>query len=160
MTLVLFSLCSCAGGKDTAMSFEQEPPFTLGAAYYQDWVAGVQEGGSGTNVHITIEDIMEDVEILHIYFGNKKEKAQNTGQNIDQYIGYFKNKTRPDVIMDGDALKEAQNTAPEATPFKLGDGDAVLSYRHDSELKYVMLSQMERKPMIAYPGVNKNDEEH
>ncbi|MBL4663766.1 MAG: hypothetical protein JKY22_09505 [Flavobacteriaceae bacterium] len=160
LAVILFSLNSCAGGKGTGSLFEQEPPFTLGAVYYQDWVAGVREGGSGTNVHVMVESYIEDVKILDIYFRNKKERAQSTPQNIDQYIGYFKNKIRPDIVMDGDAVKEAQNVPPEAFPFKLAEDEAVLSYKQNNELKYIKLSNMEQKPMIAYPGVNTDNEEH
>ena len=156
-SVILFAFYSCAGGKDTGYSFEQEPPFTIGTVYYQDWVAGVREGGSGTNVHIAIDSYAEDVTILNIFFSKRKEKAQNSLQNIDQYIGYFKNEGRPDIVMSGDPVKEAQNTPPEAFPFQLKNDEAVLSYLHNSEVKYVKLAQMERKPMIAYPSA-KNDE--
>ena len=64
LSVVLFSLSSCAGGKETGFSFDQEPPFTLGVVYYQDWVAGVREGGSGTNVYITIESYDDEVVIM------------------------------------------------------------------------------------------------
>ncbi|MEM7085966.1 MAG: hypothetical protein AAF489_07280 [Bacteroidota bacterium] len=157
VSVVLITFCSCAGGKDTAYSFEQEFPFTLGTVYYQDWVAGVREGGSGTNVHITIDNFTADVVILNIFFSNKKEKAQNSPQHIDQYVGYFKKKGRPDIVMDGDPMKEAQNSPPEAFPFQLKHDEAVLSYLHNNEIKYIKISNMERKPMIAYPGA-KNDE--
>lgn len=156
-SVVLFAFYSCAGGKDAGYSFEQEPPFTLGTVYYQDWVAGVREGGSGTNVHINIDSYTEDVVILNIFFSNKKEKAQNSPQNLDQYVGYFKKKGRPDIVMDGDPIKEAQNTPPEAFPFQLKHNEAVLSYRHNNEVKYVKINNMERKPMIAYPSAKNDD---
>lgn len=154
---VLFTFYGCAGGKDTGYSFEQEPPFTLGTVYYQDWVAGIRKGGSGTNVHITVDSYTEEVVLLNIFFSNRKVKAQNSPQNVDQYIGYFKNEGRPDVIMDGDPVKETQNIPPEVFPFQLKKNEAVLSYLHNLEVKYFKISNMERKPMIAYPST-KNDE--
>ena len=157
VSVVLITFYSCAGGKDAGYSFEQEPPFTLGTVYYQDWVAGVREGGSGTNVHISIDSYTDDVVIKNIFFSNKIQKAQNSPQNVDQYVGYFKNKGRPDIVMDGDPLKEAQNIPPEAFPFQLKNNEAVLSFLHNNEVKYVKITNMERKPMIAYPSA-KNDE--
>ena len=154
LSLIVFSAANCAGGKDTGYSFDQDPPFTLGAVFYQDWVAGVREGGSGTNVYINIESYMEDVVIMDVYFRNKKEKAQNSPQYFDQYTGYFKNESRPDVIMDSDPVKESQNTPPEPFPFRLKDDEAVLSYLHKDEVKYLKISNMERKPMLAYPSTN------
>jgi len=154
LSVILFSLSSCAGGKETGFSFDQEPPFTLGDVYYQDWVAGVREGGSGTNVYITIDSYIDEVVIKDIYFRNKKLKAQNTPQNRDQYIGYLKNQPRPDIIMDIDPVKESQNIPPESFPFQLEEDEAVLSYLHNEEIKFLKISKMEQKPMIAYPGVN------
>jgi len=154
IALILFGLSACAGGKDAGFSFEQDPPFTLGDVFYQDWVAGVQGGGSGTHVHINIDAYADDVVILDIYFRNKKEKAQNSPQYIDQYVGYFTNKARPDVIMDVNPVKEAQNEPPEPFPFELDDNEAVMSYLYKEEIKYLRISDMERKPMIAYPSTN------
>ena len=154
LSVVLFSLSSCAGGKETGYNFDQEPPFTLGVVYYQDWVAGVREGGSGTNVYITIDRYADDVVIMDIYFRNKKLKAQNSPQNRDQYVGYFKNQSRPDIIMDIDPVKESQNIPPEPFPFQLEEDEVVLSYLHKDEVKFLKISKIEQRPMIAYPGVN------
>ncbi|NND62106.1 MAG: hypothetical protein HKN48_02810, partial [Flavobacteriaceae bacterium] len=56
LAFICFSITNCAGGKDgkdSAFSLEQEAPFTIQKAYFQKWVAGVQAGGSGTNVYLT-----------------------------------------------------------------------------------------------------------
>lgn len=156
--LILCSIYSCAGGKDAGHQFDPEPPFTLGEVFYQDWVAGVREGGSGTNVHITIDSYQDDVVIKEVFFRNKKVKAQNSPQYMDTYIGYFKNETRPDIIMDNDPVQESQNIPPEAFPFQLADDEAVLSYLHKDEVKFVKLSKMDRKPMLAYPSTKKGIE--
>ena len=73
LAIILFGLSGCAGGKETSYKFEQKPPFTLGEVFYQDWVAGVQGGGSGTHVHITIDSYTDDVVIMDIYFRNSKQ---------------------------------------------------------------------------------------
>lgn len=154
LSVILFGLSSCAGGKETGFSFDPEPPFTLGVVYYQDWVAGVKEAGSGTNVYVTIDGYVDDMVIMDIYFRNKKLKAQNSPQNRDQYIGYLKNGSRLDIIMDIDPVKESQNLPPEAFPFQLEEDEAVLSYLHNDEVKFLKISKIEQKPMIAYPDVN------
>jgi hypothetical protein len=154
LSVILFSLSSCAGGKETGFSFDQEPPLTLGDVYYQDWVAGVREGGSGTNIYITIDSYVDEVVIMDIYFRNKKLKAQNSHQNRDQYVGYLKNQPKHDIIMDIDPVKESQNIPPESFTFQLEEDEAILSYLHNEEVKFLKISKMEQKPMIAYPGVN------
>ncbi|MEM7185869.1 MAG: hypothetical protein AAF466_04350 [Bacteroidota bacterium] len=162
VALVLFGLTGCAGGKDAGYTFEQQPPFSLGKVYFQDWVAGVQGGGSGTNVYIHISSYTDAVEFKDIYFGNKKTKAQIAPQDVDLLVGNFTNKLRPDVIMDGEPVKEAQNTVPEVTPFQLESNEAILSYLYEDEVKYLLIQNLEKKPLLAYPGTgNKGiEEEH
>ncbi len=136
-------------------SFTAEPPFEVQNAYFQKWVAGVQAGGSGVNVYLTIENIAESVEIQHVYFRNNIERTRNSEQDPDQYIAYFKDRPKKDVIMDGEVIKEAQNTPPqEDFPFNLKDNEAVISFLHKDEVKYLKLSEIEEKPMIAYPQGN------
>ena len=151
---VLTMAASCAGGKADNSDFPiiQNPPFIFGDVYYQDWVAGVKEGGSGTNVHITFSSFVEDVVIMDLYFRNKVVKAQNSPQNRNQYVGYFKNDAIPDLIMDIDPVKEAQNTPVMPFPFNLKDDEAVVSYLHKGEVKYAKVSNMRRKEMLAYPS--------
>ncbi|NND63679.1 MAG: hypothetical protein HKN48_10875, partial [Flavobacteriaceae bacterium] len=116
----------------------------------------VQAGGSGTNVYLTIENIGEGIEIQHVYFRNYIQKAKNTEQNPDQFIAYFKDAPKRDVIMDGEVIKEAQNTPPQGLfPFKLKDNEAVISYLQKDEMKYFKISEIEEKPIIAYPESNK-----
>ena len=59
MPLVLLSFSNCGGAQNNKgkMTLEQNPPFKIAEAYYQNWVAGIKEGGSGTNVHITFSEI-------------------------------------------------------------------------------------------------------
>lgn len=154
LVVLVLGLGSCAGGRDQGSGFEQEPPFTLGAVYFQKWVAGVQNGGSGVNVYVEIESYLDDVMIEDIYFRNKKIKAQNSPQYRDLYVGYFKSEKRPDIIMHDDPVKETVNTPPEKIPFNLNDDEAVLSYLHKGEMKFIKLVEIEEKPMIAYPGMN------
>ncbi len=158
MSFVLFSFSNCGGSKADASKYSltQTPDFTLGEVYYQDWVSGIQEGGSGTNVYISFNNFTKDIVVKDIYFRKKILEAQ---QNGNQYIGYYKNEMERDIIMDGDPKKEAQNTPPKKFPFDLKDNEAVISYLQSGEMKYYKISGMEKKDMIAYPQTkpdNKN----
>jgi len=156
LSIILFSLSGCAGGKDSLYSFEQDPPFILGDVYFQKWIAGVQEGGSGTNVYIEIESYTEEAVIKEVYFRGEKQPLKNTPQSPDEYTGYFKKAPKRDIIMDGNPAKESQNTIPEAFPFKLKPNEAIISYFHKGEMKYLKITSMDEKPLIAYPSTNPN----
>ena len=100
---LLFLSCNSSKNSNTTYSISQNPPFTLVEVYSQKWMAGVKEGGSGTNIYITIKDMEPGTSINEIYFRNKSVQANNPSEN--QFIGYYKNK---DVIMDSDPNQEAK----------------------------------------------------
>lgn len=156
LSLVLFGITSCGGTRsDGAYPFEENPPFTLGTVAYQEWVAGAPGGGSGINVFIPVEEFRAEVKFREIYFRKQVVKVKSRPDNPDLFMGYFETKlNRPDVVMDGDHMKEAKNTPPKQFPFDLEDDEAVLSYEYGGEILYMMIYEMEQKPMLAYPMQN------
>jgi hypothetical protein len=155
---LLFSFSNCGGTQDPLeIQFQSTPPFTVAEASFQKWVAGVQEGGSGTNVYINITNVSEGVELRDLYFRNE-QAALNTSPNIrSQYVARFKKEGRS-VIMDIDPEKEAKNTPPEKIQFQLNNTEAVVSYSYQGKTAYFKISQLEEKEMLAYPSSNPNDE--
>ena len=154
VSFITLSVSNCGTAKTD--SFDANPPFEVGSAYVQDWVAGVQGGGSGTNFHITFLNIEEGVVFENGYFG-KRGTALLSSPNVRvQYIGYFKNDINTNVIMDGEAINEAANTPPLVSTFNLAEDEAVLSYTIGGKLKHYKISGVERKEPLAYPGINPN----
>jgi hypothetical protein len=147
-------ISSCAGGKEYLL--EQNPPFEVKASYFQKWVAGVEEGGSGTNVYITLENIKEEILVKEIYFGDRFLNAERNPQNMDSYSANFKNEGRQDVVMDGDIINESQNTPAVKSPFSLGNNEAIISYTVKDEMHYYKISNLKEKPMLAYPSSRPN----
>ncbi|MCW8981839.1 hypothetical protein [Altibacter sp.] len=149
-------LYSCKSTKKEASAYvlTQDPPFSILEAYSQPWTAGIPEGGSGIQLHITFETFTEDVVIQTFFFRNKKTNAQLSPQNRNKYVGYFTTMVRGDVIMDSDPLEEAKNSPPKAFPFDLKDDEAVIGYLRQGEVKYTLISEIEQKPMLAYPQSN------
>ena len=157
MTFLLVSFSNCGSSQQSkAISFEENPPFTISEIFSQDWVAGVQEGGSGTNVSITLNGLSNEVQIKEIYFRKKKVNATQRPNVKSAYMGYFKNDLVRDVIMDNDPVKESKNTPSAPFPFDLGQNEAVISYVMNGSTKYVRMSNILEKPMIAYPSTNPN----
>jgi hypothetical protein len=158
MILILFA--NCGGGKTEkeAHALVQEPPFKIMDAYYQDWVAGIPEGGSGTNIYISLGNFTEEVVIKEIYFRKMVSDAQISPQVRNQYIGYFKNEQRKDIIMDIDPVKEAQNSPRKPFPFVLKDDEAVISYLIGNEMKYTRVTNLRMEELLAYPSTKPKDD--
>jgi len=147
---------SCGGSKTSNIKFIKKPPFSITKIYSQKWVAGVQGGGSGVNLYVSIKNISEGVEIKEFYFGNKITEAKRTSK--DNYVGYFKNETNRGVIMDGNATNEATNIPPQKSPFQLAKNEVVISYSENGKVNYYKVSNIKEKEMLAYPQSNPNIE--
>ncbi|MBK5213155.1 MAG: hypothetical protein JJE55_05790 [Flavobacteriaceae bacterium] len=159
MPLLLFSFSNCGGAqnKDEMKALVQNPPFKIAEAYFQDWAAGVKEGGSGTNIHIVFKEMDPNVVIQNIYFRNHILEAKGNVNDPNQYVGYLQNNTQRDVIMDADPVKEAQNVPSKTFPFQLEDNQAVVEYWFGGKKNYYKISNLSRKDMIAYPQVNPHE---
>ena len=161
LPMFLFGLSNCGGAqvKSEMKDFAQNPPFKIVEAYFQKWVAGVEEGGSGTNVHLVFSDVDTDVVIQNIYFRNQKLEAKNNVNEPQHYVGYINNDTKKDVIMDSDAMKEAQNTPSKIIPFQLENNEAVVEYWFGGKRNYFKITKLSQKDMIPYPQSNPNSHE-
>jgi hypothetical protein len=158
---LLLSFSNCGGAKtnNKQKTFVGNPPFKIANAHYQKWVAGVQGGGSGINVFITLSDVDKDVVVQDIYFRKHILEAKNSIQKPNEYIGYLINKNNRNVVMDRDPVKEAQNTPSKPFPFQLADNEAVISYWFGGKKNYYKISNLAEKELIPYPKANPNSHE-
>ncbi len=159
LTFLLFSFSNCGGAQnsETKMALVQNPPFKIAEAYTQNWVAGVKEGGSGTNVHLLFSNMDTGVTIQNIYFRNQILDAKNNKNEPNKYVGYLKNKMQSDVVMDADPMKEAKNTPSKPFPFQLSENEAVIEYLENGKKNYYKISNLLQKEMITYPGANPHE---
>ncbi|QAA82310.1 hypothetical protein EI546_11540 [Aequorivita sp. H23M31] len=150
---------SCGSSKiaDDKMIFEENPPFTIENAYFQKWVAGIEEGGSGTKVHLTFRSMEPNVVIKNIYFQNQIIKAQKSSANPREYTADFPNSSRNDIVMDIDPVKEAANTPSGNFPFELNKNEAVLGYLFNGKENFYKISHLSEKEHLAYPQSNPNN---
>ncbi len=155
----MLNFAACGGAKpDDTYKIEENPPFVLGDVFYQDWVAGVKDGGSGTNVHLTFQSFTDDVVIQEVFFRRKITKAQIAPEKRNKYIGYFRNDDRVDVVMNSDPIKEAQNKPPRKFPFELLENEVVVSYLQNDLVKFAKISNLRREEMLAYPSTKPKDD--
>lgn len=159
VTFLIVSFSNCGGAQDANNKkvFIENPPFNIADAYYQNWVAGIKEGGSGTNIHIAFSEMDSDVVIQNIYFRNHILEAKGNLNEPNKYVGYLKNDAQRDIVMDADPIKEAQNTPSKAFPFQLEENQAVVEYWYGGKKNYYKISSLLQKEMIPYPQQNPHE---
>ena len=159
LTLMIIAICitiscgSCKAKKESVV-FTQSIPFTVENTYSQKWVAGVRGGGSGLNIHTTINNISEGVIMKEFFFRKKVTEVKVSKNNL--FSGYYKNDENT-LIMDSDTQKEVVNTPPKKSPFQLEDNEAVLSYDFNNKTYYHKISNIVEKDVLAYPSSNPNN---
>ncbi len=161
LPILLFAFSNCGGAQkaNDNLKFTPNPPFKIAEAYYQNWVAGIKEGGSGTNVHIAFSEVDPDVVIQNIYFRNHVLEAKGNVNEPNKYVGYLKNETQRDIVMDADPMKEAQNTPSKPFPFQMEENQAVVEYWFGGKKNYYQIENLSQKEMIPYPQTNPNSHE-
>ena len=154
--MVLIGHTGCEGYKSKKSQYQlvDEPPFKVIESYSQDWVAGIEQGDSGTNLYIALDEITDSIVVQEFYFRGKKVNAKKDLSAGELYIGYFKNEINTDIIMDGDPVKESVNIPPQKIPFQLKDQEAVIGFLIKGVKHYYKLNDIEVKPPIAYPSTN------
>ena len=157
LSFIVLSVSNCGSSQNSkSISFEKTPPFSISEIFAQDWVAGVKEGGSGTNINVTFESLNENLSIENIYFSKKVFLVRQAGNNPKTYFGSFKQIAGRDIIMDSNPVNEAKNTPPIPFPFQLEPNEAVISYIENGTTKFYKVSEVTIKPRIAYPAANPN----
>ena len=148
---VLLSACSTAvrTSSPTVMGIVQveKPPFTIIKLSLTPWVAGREEGGTGYLLELTIAEPFTTLESV-IYKGNSAVWKQNSMQ-VDKtiYTANIQEKSTPqkELILDGDPIKEYENTPPNRT------SDQVAIYYHYRNKPQVYIhTKFQRKEPLLY----------
>lgn len=163
-SFIFFSLIILSSGMESCGSahnskepqFENIPPFVIAEAYFQNWVGGIKEAGSGANIHIGFTSINPEVTIENIYFRNEILKTTASLENPLEYVGYLIDSSESDYVMDIDPIKEARNTPIKDFPFKLDKNEAVIGYNFQGRKEYYKIPNLSEKKEIAYPQSNRN----
>jgi len=124
--------------------------------YYQNWVAGVKGGGSGTNLFVS-KAIVKNKELITAYFKGRSVGFDPIHENSNVFIARFKGEAnqRYDLNMEEEAINEYGNRTPtkkDSIPFNLAINDAVVSYLENNRLKYIKFTNVPQKEMLAFPS--------
>ncbi|WP_292948718.1 hypothetical protein [Olleya sp. UBA1516] len=133
----LFMQCS------SAQKLQKEAAFQTDKAYYQKWVAGLKDGGSGINVFIPIDSNSKNLKLDSLYFRGHIVPLQTKPNFPDLYIGRITtNANQPkDYSVDTSDI-----------PFDLKDNEAVVSYTENGTTKYLKIENLVEKQMEQYPS--------
>lgn len=153
LALTVFSFSFCASKQNTQMDFPQE----IAAVYFQKWIGGQEQSGSGTDFYIEFKKpLAKEIILEKIYFQNQEAKPES--RDNQTFVAHFYQKTaQHDLILDSDPLKEYGNKAPVIVKpmFDLKPTEAVLEYKKNSKTFYFKIISIKEKPIIAYPSRNK-----
>lgn len=151
--LLLGSSC-----KTSSDIFTNNPPFELDRVVAQKWVSGIKNGGSGTQITITFNELERSIDIIGVYYKDQWVRTINKPEFSTTYLGLFKDNSSPDKIMHENTLSEAVNTPDTETLFDLTDNEVVINYRYEGEIHYYHVMQIIQMPLLAYPGKNPNEQ--
>ena len=157
--LILFSVVlTCFTQCSSAQKLEKETPFKIGSIYFQNWVAGIEGGGYGINIFISIEDFSQDkIELDSVYFRGKVSKFETKRNNLGLFIGRFSTpfNQKRDLIMSNKPNAEYGNEAPQANfkiLFDLKDDECVISFKEGNKTKYFRVENVVEKRLLQYPS--------
>lgn len=147
--LVLFILISCALKPEAQTKFSQK----IKEIYSQHWVAGVQGGGSGTNVFIQfVKPLPKNMQLQKIFFQDKETTILKT--NDSTFLANFSVKgKRISDLQETDENLPGNKTQNELKPkYNLQPNQAIVEYLLNGKKKRFKISNIKEKEMLAYPS--------
>lgn len=166
MVFVMLSLLQCANSiqnkKTNKMIFQEQPSFEIESIHFQKWIAGVQGGGSGIHMYITVKENKNKVVFDSVYFKGLSAKIE-LGK-----MGYFASfKTafnqKRDVIMSNEKQAEfGNNLFKNKNKFQetLKDSECVIEYTENGIIKYYKYTEVIEKQAEHYPSAPPVKEKH
>jgi hypothetical protein len=128
-------------------------PSVIETVYFQKWVAGQEESGSGTHFFIQFKTTFpENIKLKKVYFQGQESDLQSEDENI--FTANFTNKPKQDRILNADSEKEFGNKPPEITKpkYDLKSNEAILEFEKDQNPLIFKLQNIKQKELLAYPS--------
>lgn len=154
--LITILTLSCNSNKPV---FEENPPFTLLEATYQNWTGGVEESGRGIHVELIFAEIQLEANVENIYFRGQKLNFIQDKNDSKTFRASYTFPTKEDVILDSESVKELNNPIPALDsnfPFQLKTDEAVIAYAKSDKTYHYKLTLTEKED-IAYPSLKPVD---
>lgn len=147
---IIFAFFSCSSQKEISTQL----PYEIESVYFQKWIGGQEQTGSGVNFYLTFKNpLPQNTTLEKLYFQNKEGVFER--ESDVKYVGRIYSKPQnQDVILDGNSQKEYGNKAPEITQpkFELQPNEAILEFRMGTEVRYYKIVDLKEKELLAYPS--------
>jgi hypothetical protein len=145
----LICLTFCASKERLQATFPQE----IESVYYQGWVGGRPETGSGINLYINfVKPLSKEIRLVKVYFQQKEDALFQLDDR--HYVARFMNPNYNNVIiLETDDHKEYSNKPTEISKpkFDLKPNEAVLEYSYKNKIRFYKIRNLKEKELIAYP---------
>ena len=130
----------------------------IGDVFSQSWVAGVRGGGSGINVHVTLDkDVDEGVSMERLCYRGKWAKLQNKRKRR-LFVAYFqgdanREEERHVLLGDGGQSQTSERSAvgKEEDAPELKEDEALITYTIQGKLRELKVDKVRAERMIPYP---------
>ena len=123
--------------------------------FYQEWIAGVQYGGSGVNLYILASTIGVDTAVVAYFRDQKKDLKQVSYDGQEFLIGRFKTAINQpkDFVMSNDPIQELGN-ADKLLDLAQGldKNEAIVCYKKSGQLYQVTLKNIAEMEQLLYPS--------
>lgn len=146
LLMVIMSSFQCSSRKNkitTAVNnqieFQLNPPIHITEVNFQNWASGLQEGGSGINIHILASNIDTTIVLDSIYFRGLKAKI------VPHKMNFFARLIRPKV------------KSKYKFPFNLKENECVISYTQAHQSYYYKVYNLIEKQAQYYPKPPKDN---
>ncbi|MDA0177870.1 MULTISPECIES: hypothetical protein [Mesoflavibacter] len=135
---ILFFQCFSAQKLSKTASFEIQNP------YYQHWIAGVKNGGSGINVFISLSKIENSTTIDSLYFRGQTVKLNTKPNNPNLFIGR--------ILTKANQNEDFQLNIDANSLFDVKENEAVIIYTENDIKKYYKIEHIKEKQAEFFPS--------
>jgi hypothetical protein len=149
-SFIIITLLSCSSAKE----YSEVLPYEVESAYFQQWIGGQEQTGSGINFYLKFKNALpENTTLTKLYFQNKE--ASFDKENETTFVARFYTKPQDKaLILHEDSAKEYGNKAPEMIDrrFKLQNNEAMLEFHIGNKINHYKLVDIKEKELLAYPS--------
>lgn len=147
LTLITFTIVSCSSSKEVIKNFSEN----IESVYFQKWVSGIEEGGSGIKFYLNFkEPLSKEFKLRKVSFQSHPSIFEKISET--DYIAKIDISKR-DYILGLNPVDEYGNQEPDR---KDNYNDAFIFYEVNNKKYMIRILNVKEKPMIAYPSMNKS----
>ena len=146
--IIIAFLGSCTTHK---MKLEKATFVNISEAYYQKWASGVRGGGTGLNIHISIDDQDINKKLIGLYFKGKYTGLKWNSPNM--YTGFITTSNRKETNLDVQEIQkhpQLNEDKEHKAPFVIKDNEALVVALVNKKKKYFIIV-LEKKRSLNFP---------